>query len=57
MNFYVQGKKTEVIIDDQFPTKDNHFAFANPVDSELWVVILEKAWCKLFDEYTAAEGG
>lgn len=23
----------------------------------MWVVILEKAWCKLFGEYTVAEGG
>ena len=37
--------------------KGDHFAFANPVDNELWVVILEKAWCKLFTNYAAAEGG
>jgi len=52
------GKITEILIDDRFPTtKGNNLAFAKPVGNELWVILLEKAWCKLFSSYTIAEGG
>ena len=57
VNFYILGYKQEVIVDDLFPTHKNRFTFSQPHGNEIWVIILEKAWCKLFKKYTIAEGG
>ena len=62
--FYVNGRKTPVIIDDFFPCpplrgrqKNYVPAFAKGHDAELWVMILEKAWAKLHGTYFRTEAG
>jgi hypothetical protein len=54
---YINGIPTEVLVDDYFPCLEGKPLFSKPVGNELWVMLLEKAWAKLFKEYTIAEGG
>lgn len=57
MTFYVNGVLTPVIVDDYLPTKFGRLCFANSVDNEIWVCLLEKAWAKLYGTYARTEGG
>lgn len=53
------GEWKEVVVDDFFPcdkyTKKPVFTRGN--DAELWVLILEKVWAKLYGSYDAIEAG
>ena len=55
----VHGEKKTVVIDDYFPctsaTGGPCFSKAN--GSELWVMILEKAWAKVYGSYERTERG
>jgi hypothetical protein len=43
------GIRKEILLDDRLPCMSNKDPmFARPIDNELWVVLLEKGWCKLF---------
>jgi len=48
------------VIDDRFPFSErkNNWAFSRTGKSdEIWVLILEKVWAKLFGSYQRIEGG
>ena len=59
------GEWKEVIIDDYFPCKPGNprtglkpgAAFSRGNGEELWVLILEKAWAKLYGSYARIESG
>jgi hypothetical protein len=53
------GEWQEIILDDQFPCyPDNKtLAFARENGPELWALLLEKAWAKLYGSYVNIEGG
>ena len=57
----VNGIWKLVLIDDLFPCKRSYgksdFAFTRSNGSELWVVLLEKAWSKLCGSYANIIGG
>lgn len=57
VKFYIRGVPTEIVIDDFIPCYDDKLEpfFAKPNGKELWVMLLEKAWCKLFGDYTVVE--
>ena len=55
--FYIQGYRTEVVIDDRIPYLRGVVLFTKPVGPELWVMLLEKAWAKVFGSYTAMNMG
>ena len=57
LNFYLNGKPKEIIIDDYFPCYSDKLEplFAKPDCKQIWVLLLEKAWCKLFGSYTIVE--
>jgi hypothetical protein len=57
VNIFIKGIPTEIIIDDYFPCLNRNPHCSKPVGNELWVLLLEKAWAKLFKQYTIAEGG
>lgn len=61
MKFLVQGIPTEIVVDDYFPCMKSGDAnvpiFSRPNGRELWVLIAEKAWGKLFGNYTVCEAG
>ena len=54
-----KGVFQEVVVDDYFPVSkyDHHIMGANPAKGEeIWVMILEKCWAKLFGSYEAIDG-
>lgn len=54
----VNGQRTQVVIDDWIPTFAGAPTFAGFNDgSDLWVMLLEKAWAKLHRTYEAIEVG
>lgn len=62
INIFDMGVETDFIVDDYFPcTPDNKIAFSGPkVEkgiTELWVLLLEKAWAKRFGSYWAIDAG
>ena len=62
VNIYDMGVQTDYIIDDFFPcNKDGTIGFSGPkVESgitEMWVLLLEKAWAKRFGSYWAIDAG
>lgn len=57
VTIYVQGVPQEIIVDDQIPCLNGQPLFTKPVGNELWVMLIEKAWAKIFNCYTAMEGG
>lgn len=57
MKFYINGIQSPVIVDDYFPTKNKRPCYASTRDGELWVMLLEKAWAKLYGSYSRIESG
>lgn len=57
--FYVEGILVEIVVDDYVPiSKDKKPYYAKPSsDNEIWAMILEKCWAKLFKSYERIEGG
>ena len=46
-----------IYLDDYFPICYNQPVFAKPVNKAIWVMIIEKAWAKLYKSYQASSGG
>jgi|JI9StandDraft_1071089.scaffolds.fasta_scaffold867697_1 hypothetical protein len=57
VRLYINGKQKDVVIDDQFPCMNSNrkAAFCQPNGSELWVMLLEKAWVKSFGFYSKVQ--
>ena len=51
INMYNNGEEELVILDNQFPTKNNKPVFAKSHSQELWPMILEKVWAKTHGGY------
>jgi hypothetical protein len=52
INFYVNGIKTAIMVDDWFPCSNGKLAFGKSKgEGELWISLLEKAWAKLLGTY------
>ena len=56
MYFHVNGRKHLVIVDDLIPCRVFASGAAKPLfaftkQHELWAMLLEKAWAKLFGSY------
>lgn len=66
---YINGEKRIVVVDDYFPydSETETWAFSQPSrtsgehssrqKNEIWVLIIEKAWAKIFGSYQRIEGG
>ena len=58
--FYVNGEKRTVVVDDYFPYNEEReeWAFSRPsLKTEIWPLIVEKAWAKIFGSYQRIEAG
>lgn len=57
LNFFLNGKPREIIVDDYIPCYSNVLEplFAKPDGNQIWPLILEKAWCKMFGSYSIVE--
>lgn len=52
-----KGKWMTVDMDEFLPYLYDKPAFSKSVDSELWVMLLEKAWAKIYTSYKRTEAG
>ena len=60
MQFYINGEPKTVVVDDRFPycPYKERWAFSRvSKTNEIWVLILEKAWAKVFGSYQRIEAG
>jgi calpain-15 len=52
------GEWQSIVIEDQFPCSDlNSPFFSRAHGEELWVIIMEKAYAKMFGTYERIKGG
>ena len=59
---YVNGEPTDVVVDDYFPCFEDPekdcWAFSRGTSEvEIWVLLIEKAYAKIFGSYERIEGG
>lgn len=56
IQLYMEGKPKTIIVDDLIPCMKatNQPLFAKPNGKQCWVMILEKAWVKMFGNYLSA---
>jgi hypothetical protein len=50
----INGEIKTVVVDDRFPYNEQRgkWAFSRPSSTrEIWVLVLEKAWAKIFGSY------
>ena len=69
VSMYINGEKRTVVVDDYFPYNNETYswAFSKSIDqfssesgarcNEIWVLILEKAWAKIYGSYQRIEAG
>lgn len=62
MNYYslkilYRGKWLTIDIDDYIPYLYDLPAFSIAVEGELWVMLLEKAWAKVYSNYKRIDAG
>jgi calpain-15 len=59
MKFFINGEPVTVVVDDYFPfcNHKDQWAFSRANSNELWVLLLEKAWAKIFGSYQRIESG
>jgi hypothetical protein len=60
LRFFINGERRVVVVDDYFPwcNHKQNWAFSkSSADKEIWVLLLEKAWAKIFGSYMRIEGG
>ena len=51
MKMIYRGKWRTVDLDDTVPFLFNQPAFSKSGEEELWVIMLEKAWAKIYGSY------
>lgn len=57
MKICYDGEWVAIYVDDNIPCKYDRPAFTKASENEIWVLILEKAWAKLFKSYESIEAG
>jgi calpain-15 len=60
MRFFIAGQTHTVVVDDRFPycPYRERWAFSRTsASNEIWVLLLEKAWAKIFGSYQRIEAG
>lgn len=62
VKLYVNGEPMDIVIDDYFPydsrpERDCWMFSRDTAERETWVMILEKAYAKVFGSYEIIEGG
>ena len=50
---FIDGLWQCIVIDDRFPLKNNKPIYSKNNGNELWVMLLEKAYAKVFGSYYA----
>lgn len=52
-----KGRWQILVLDDYVPCMDDKPAFNSTKNHELWLILLEKAWAKLYGSYSHIESG
>lgn len=56
LSFFVSGASIEILVDDYFPCKGaNGPLYARPGENEMWFMLIEKAFAKLYGSYKELE--
>lgn len=53
----INGIWRQIVLDEYFPTKGKRLAFSSTDQKELWVILLEKAYAKVYGNYWEIVGG
>ena len=51
------GHKQLICVDDHYVSRQGRAIFSQNKEPEMWVMVLEKAWAKLFKSYERTNGG
>ena len=58
ISLFIDGSWRDVFIDRYFPVlQDGTFVFSQPLQSQLWVCAVEKAYAKAYGSYSSISGG
>lgn len=57
VKLFIDGEWQMIVTDDQFPCEYGKPVFAKPHGKEIWVMLLEKCWAKIYGSYKAIESG
>ena len=57
MCLFKDGQARQIVVDDNFPYADNGPKFSKSHGNELWVLLLEKAYAKMYGSYEKIEAG
>ena len=61
VTLFLNGVETPIIVDDHFPARFSGKrwvpCYSRTKDNKLWVMLLEKAWAKVFGSYSRIVGG
>ena len=58
IRFFKDGVWTTVTVDDYIPCDENNMPiFCKPKGNQIWMLLLEKAYAKLFGSYFSLTGG
>lgn len=57
VKLFIDGEWKIITTDDRFPCKGKYPVYAKPHHNEIWVMLLEKCWAKVFGGYKAIEAG
>lgn len=47
----IDGGWKAIVVDDYIPVQYNQPAFTRGRNNEIWVMLIEKAWAKVFESY------
>ena len=53
----IDGEMKEIVLDDYFPCSNGIPLFSRSNGNELWVLLIEKAYAKIFGSYHKIESG
>lgn len=55
--FFIDGQWQYITTDDKFPVSGGALLGARPHGNEIWVMLVEKCWAKVFGSYQKISGG
>jgi calpain-15 len=53
----IDGCWKAITVDDLFPVRNNKPVFSQSSSNEIWVMLLEKAWAKVYGGYSNIQAG
>ena len=57
IKLFIDGEWKVIKTDDRFPCKGSTPVYAKPHTQQIWVMLLQKCWAKVFGSFKAIESG